>query len=73
MVSVDPLKEISYADPPRDRFIDNSKVVFKELAHEKLGSTSPGPVYNSHQINTAFNPKNHAHSFSKESRDLLLL
>jgi hypothetical protein len=39
----------------RNRFDDNSKVVFKELANEKLLSESPGFVYDAHIKQTAIN------------------
>lgn len=56
----------------RNRFDDNSKVVFKELANEKLLSESPGFVYDPHLFNTAINPRNHATSFSKQDRQMRL-
>jgi len=35
----------------RNRFEDNSKIVFKELMGEKRGHESPGIVYDSHLVN----------------------
>ena len=54
----------------RNRFEDNSKIMFKELMGERRGQESPGNVYDAHLVNQAINQKKEAFSFSKETRDM---
>ncbi len=54
----------------RNRFEDNSKIVFKELMGEKRGTESPGIVYDSHLVNQAINKKREAYTFKRETRDM---
>ena len=52
----------------RNRFEENSKIVFKELMGERRCAESPGIVYDSHLVNPAINKSRQAFSFGKESR-----
>ncbi|TNV81678.1 hypothetical protein FGO68_gene3382 [Halteria grandinella] len=54
----------------RNRFEDNSKVVFKELIQEKLLSESPGFVYETQK--SAINKNHQAFSFAKQDRNITL-
>lgn len=54
----------------RNRFEENSKIVFKELMGERRLQDSPGIIYDSHLINTAIDQKKEAFSFKRETRDM---
>jgi len=54
----------------RNRFEDNSKIVFKELMGERRLQDSPGIVYDSHLVNPAINQKKEAYTFKRETRDM---
>jgi hypothetical protein len=54
----------------RNRFEDNSKIVFKELMGERKLQDSPGIVYDSHLINPAINTKKETYTFKRETRDM---
>ncbi|CDW79404.1 UNKNOWN [Stylonychia lemnae] len=54
----------------RDRFQDNSKIFFKELAGERQGRDSPGYVYNTTQTISQLGNRNNSFSFGKDTRKI---